>query len=170
MLAMMMIYYFTERVKHNIQAEMLVGYTYNVGSYSFCMSLYLSIYDNPCKMRKCVWFWEAVSISRGRGRHCEAIDSASGSCSMQPQSWLLWTDPGWSVHIWIQFHRFSQKIFFLWKNVGTAKWSLLAETFTFWNAGLEMLLDPNRPSGQKGRTSQAVCQCSEDFLELHESS
>lgn len=60
------------------------------------MSRYLNIHDNPCKMWKCDWFWEAISILRGRGMHYEAIDSASGSCSMQPHSWLLWTDPGWS--------------------------------------------------------------------------
>lgn len=48
-------------------------YTYDAGRLLFCMSQWLSIYDSPHKMKKCVCSWEAVSIFEGRRWHHEAM-------------------------------------------------------------------------------------------------
>lgn len=63
----------------------------------FCMSQYFSIPDSACKMRKSLWFLGGCShFERERRTHHEAIGSVPGSCSMQPRSWPLLSDPGWS--------------------------------------------------------------------------
>lgn len=77
---------------------------------------------------------------------------------MQPCSWLLLTDPGWSKFTSkSSITDFLKKYFFLWKNVTTAKSLLLAETFTFWNSVWEMLVDPRQTIWSERETSQAVC-------------